>query len=435
MNPSLTYTPAYLGLYAALVLAVVSNAFLDIGYGLFGTEVAVWAALFAFTLWNGWRQRGAVTPGGQRLYKAMLLLAIIASLFVLLPIWGLPRGAVYALAAIQAAYNCILVTRRQLYFGLLVSAVLVMFAASHFRADWTLLFYLVPYVIAVVFTLVAEQINRRVEDLNTHSLGRPLARGQGMAIAAAASVILVLAGALYAATPQFTWRHLNWDYGVLAPAGPGGDAGEAGSGTGMSGSGTTGGYELTPDAMREAAKRRGMPAWQAAMINGLADLVEGTGTLLVPVRDVLRDLREAVREWLHRHKADIVRTLALLALLALLIALWRLLREARPGIWLRTRIDYLRFIVLGWHASGAAGILQLYAATQRLFAWQELPRRPQCNAREYLAELCQARADLRPQLTELTQLFEQTRYGGTPSADAQLPRMRALYLHLFRNAY
>ncbi|HEY9199281.1 MAG TPA: DUF4129 domain-containing protein [Gammaproteobacteria bacterium] len=435
MNPPLTYTPAYLGLYLALLLAVTSNAFLDIRYGMFGTEVAIWAVAFAFTLWTGWRQQGHITPGGKRLQKWLVVLAVLVSLFIILPVWRLPRGGVYVLAALQVAYNCVLTTRRQLHFGLLVSAVMVMFAAAHFRADWTLLFYLVPYVIAVVFTLVAEQINRRVETVNAHSLGRPLVGGQGAAIAAASAVILALAGLLYAITPQIAWSHLGWDYGVPAAAGAGGADDKALTGADAGGTGESDDAGLTVAAMREAAGRPGMPGWQSGILHGLADITEATGRLLVPVRDVLKEIREAVKEWVRQHKAQLLQGLAALVLLALLVALWKLLREAKPGIWLHTRIDYLRFIVLGWHAPGRAGMSQFYAAMQRLFAWQDLPRHPRFNAREYLVQLCQVRSDLRLQLTEATRLFETARYGGPAPDNAQLSRMRALYLHLFKNTY
>jgi len=435
MSPPLTYTPAYIGLFISLLLAVTCHAFLDIGYGIFGTEVAIWAAAFAITLWAGWRQHGHITPGGRRLQKWMLLLAVLASLFIILPVWRLPRGGVYVLAALQASYNCVVTTRRHLYFGLLVATVIVMFTASHFRADWTLLFYLVPFVIAVVFTLVAEQINRRVEDLNTQSLGRPLMGGQGVAIMAASSVILAIAGILYVITPQITWSHLSWDYGVPAAAAPGGDHGKSGNRFGLSSDSAAGSSGLTPEAMREAAKRPGMPGWQSAIINGLADVTEATRTYLIPVRNVLKELWESFKEWLRQHKWQIVQWIAALALLALLVALWKLLQEAKPGVWLHTRVDYLRFIVFGWHAPGNTGIVQLYAAIQRLFAWQDFPRHPRVNAREYLAQLSVVRSDLRQELTEMTSIFENARYGGPYSRDAQLARMRMLYLRLFESTY
>ncbi len=434
MSTPLTYTPAYLGLYVSLLLAVTCNAFLDIRYGIFGTEVAIWATAFAVTLFAGWKQRGHITTVGRRMQKWMLLLAIPVSVLVFLPVWGLPRGGVYMLAALQAAYNCGVTTRRQLYLGLLTAVVMVMFATSHYRADWTLLFYLVPFVIALVFTLVAEQINRRVEDLSAQSLGRPLVGGQSAAIIAAASVILALAGMLYAVTPQITWSQLSWGYGV--PAAPGdGYPVESQSGSGQSGYGAPGSAGLTLGGMREAARRSGMPAWQSGMINGLADVIETTANLLVPVRNLLREVQEAVKEWLSKHKRQIAHALGALILFALMAALWHLLRKAKLVFWLRTRFDYLRFGVFAAHGPGSHGIVQLYSAIQRLFAWQDLPRGPSSNTREYLAQLRTARSDLHSELSEMTLLFENARYSGSPTQDLQLSRMHEIYVILFKNAY
>ncbi len=435
MNTPLTYTPAYFGLYLSLLLAVTCNAFLDIQYGMFGIEVAIWATAFAVTLWGGWKQHGHLSPAGQRTQQGMLLLAVLVSLFIILPIWGLPRGGVYMLAALQAAYNWGVTTRRQLYLGLLTAVVMVMFATSHFRADWTLLFYLVPFVTAVVFTLVAEQINRRVEDLNAQSLSGPLAGGQNAAMVTAASVILALAGMLYAVTPHISWSHSGWKHGLPAASVTAGDSTDSQSGSGQPGDSSPGGAGLTPGAMREAAQRPGMPGLQSGMIRVMADLGEASAELLVPVRNILRDIREAVAEWLRQHKRQLGQALVALVLLALIVAFWNLLRDARPGIWLQTRLDYLRFGVLARHRSGNTGIIQLYSAIQRLFAWQALPRDPNSNSREYLDLLRTARSDLRPELTEMTLLFENARYGGPPAQDTQLSRMREIYLNLFRNAY
>ena len=101
--------------------------------------------------------------------------------------------------------NCVTTTRRQLHFGLLVLVVMVMFAAAHLRADWTMLFYLVPTSSPSCFTLVSEQISRRAGDIREASLGTPVTAGQGLAIAATTALILVLAGFLYMVTPQPSW--------------------------------------------------------------------------------------------------------------------------------------------------------------------------------------------------------------------------------------
>lgn len=163
------------------------------------------------------------------------------------------------------------------------------------RADWTLLFYLLPYTVAVVFTLVSEQVSRRAEDLRAASLGQAMTRGQGAAIAAATGAILLLAASLYLVTPQLTWPALYWRYGQLsnlgllggplergaggqsngppadgqappgnASAGAGSPAPGAGSGDGQAGEAgeqLSGSGWPTPAQMREAARRRSSIRW------------------------------------------------------------------------------------------------------------------------------------------------------------------------------
>lgn len=452
MSPALTYRPAYFGLYASLVLALCCNAFLDIQYRSFGAEVLIWAFVFAVTLWIGWKQHGAATEWGRKWQKAVLLVGALVSFALFIPLWGFPRAGIYMLASMQAAYNCTVTTRRHLHLGILVAGIMATFAASHIRADWTMLFYLVPFVVAVVFTLVAEQINRRAEDVRAHSLSQHVIGGQGLAIFAASSVILAIATLLYVVTPQVSWTHLMWRFGVEAgagpgkgdltggagrlPLGPGGQAPAGSSGGGGTGeSGGTSGSGLTIDSMRQSARTPGMPRWQAGVINAMADLAEGLDRMVTPVLRICIDIWEALKQWLRDHIQEIITALVLFLILTLMVALWLLLREARLGMWLSTRIDFIRYVLLGWYSPGETGARQLYQAMERLFALQDQPRLANLNAREYLGQLCRARSDLRTELTEFTTLFELARYGDQPPGHTQLQRMRRAYRQLFQGAY
>jgi uncharacterized membrane protein YgcG len=451
MIPPLTYFPAYLGLFTAQLLSVTCNAFLDIQYSIFGTEVLLWALAFGFTLRTGWRQQGQVDERGRKAQKTTLIIGLLLSLFLFIPMWGFPRAGLYMLAALQAAYNCITVTRRQLHMSLVIAAVMVMFAATHYRADWTLLFYLVPFVTAMVFTLVAEQINRRTLALREQSLGHEVAGGQGIAIAAATAAILLVSTLLYSITPQATWETLQWRYGQPAESGPGGhivqqgqsgngdnsgpdQGGAAQAGGGQVGSGMGSGWP-SPDDMRKAARRPGMPHWQAGAINALADLSEQAGKIMAPVMKQFIDLWDALKKWLKAHQGAVLAGLIALALLAILFALWRLLREARAGTWLHTRFDYLRYGALGYHAGGEQGARQLYGAMERIFALNDLARARADNTREYLDQLCALRDDLRPELKELTHLFEDARYGQNQPDAARLETMRKLYRRIYQLAW
>ena len=462
MNVPLTYYPAYLGLFASLMLALACNAFLDIQYGIFGVEIVFWAAVFGWTLLVGWRQHGQADERGTGQQKMVLLIGFALTILVFIPTWGFPRAGVYILGILQASMNCVTTTRRQLHFGLLVSAVMVMFAAAHFRADWTMLFYLVPYIVAVVFTLVSEQISRRARDLRDASLGTPDPAGQGLAIAAATALILALAGFLYMVTPQPSWPYLFWRWGQPTNIGftndpggpgrmgrqPGGDTGQGGQGgAGGSGAGAgagrpeegDAGQELMPqwswpDAqkMREAARRPGMPGWQSGLIEQLADAEEWVGKTCSPLKDEIRELLKKLAEWLREHRAAIVGALFALLALALLAALYRLLREVRAATWVRTRFDYLRLVALDASAPGPSGAGQFYRAMERLFALRETPRRANANAREFLSEATEFRPLLRPQAEELTGLFERCRYGEMAPGNTERQRMRDLYRALFR---
>lgn len=449
MSPPLTYGPAYLGLYAALVLGIACNAFLDIRYGSFSFEAFFWAGVFAYTLHVGWKQRGLENEFGRSRQKIVLILGGILSVVVFLPMWGLPRGGLYVLAALQATLNCVTTTRRNMHFGLLVSLIMVMFASTHPRADWTMLFYLLPYIVAVVFTLVSEQIARRAQDIHRDGMGLAGAGGQGAAIAAATVMILLFGGLLYAVTPQVEIAHLYWKYGqpglkgqiIGTVEGGGSGAGQSTGSTGDSGqgSGDTAGlpsFGGLPSIaqMRDAARRPGMPKWQASAITTLADIVEGTQEMLSPIKCRLEDLIEKLKQWLKDHLIEVLITLWALIIVAILVAAWLLLHEARAMLWLAVQFDYLRFGILRAHAPGNQGVRQYYAAMTRLFDVHGLARGPATNSREYLSWINRRFHHLRREATEATLIFERARYGRDDAPAADMVRMRQLYQDMYRRA-
>lgn len=495
MSPPRIDRPAYLGLYASLVLALTCNTYLDIQYGSFGFETIFWAVVQGWTLLIGWKQ--ATRPGASGLaqQRVVLVLGLALTLLVFMPKWGFPRAGLYLLGFLQAAMNCVLTTRRQLYFGLLVSAVMVMFAASHYRADWTMLFYLVPYVVAAVFTMVSEQVGGRAASLRQVSLGQPGTAGTGIAIAAATGMILATGLGAYLLTPQLSWPYLEWRYGQLSNLGwlrepdqpgragqgqggqgeggqggegegegqaggsdsgaggeggagsPGEQAGSAGAGQG-SGPAAEGsrdgsrGVELAPGPgwpspaeMRQAARRKGMPAWQSQALERLAAGNEALQQAMLPIQEVFQDLWKQLKDWLHAHRALLWRLLLVLGLVlglvALAVMLGLLLWAYNVTTWLRTRCDYLWLALLGGHRPGVAGARQYYRAMERLFALQDLPRPPHANAREYQQALAAVDAAIHPEIAGLTGLFEHYRYGARPPGPAQLREMREVYRALY----
>lgn len=473
MSPPVTYLPAYIGLFASLALALTCNVFLDIQYGGFGAEVLVWSLVNFFTLRVAWRQGGQVTQLGRDRQKAWIIAAALLTVLLFLPMWGLPRGGLYALAAIQASMNCVTVDRRRFMMALMVSAVMVMFATMHHRADWTMLFYLVPYLFAVVFTLVAEQVSRRAREVQRDGLGRNLAGGQGASILAATASLLAVALLLFATTPQVTWLGLKWKYGQLSnigflhatkkgadggilesggaagdakesklPAGadgrdPGGDQDFAGGAPGHTlGQGyresLDRGFEWpTPKEMREAAKRPGMPVWQATAITRLASSVEQLEKVVQPLQVKLQTMTRLSIQWLKVNLLGVVRGLMAFMLLLLLAAAGMFMRELRLGLWLRMQADFLRFGLLGLHAPGRAGACQYFGAMERLFVLNHAERDARRNAREYLVVLQGMHHSLRNEAGEMTDLFERARYGNSIVSETDVARMRQLYRRMY----
>jgi hypothetical protein len=473
MSPPVTYRPAYFGLFASLWLAVTCNAYLDIQYRHFGTEVVIWGLVYAFTLRVARKQGGTVTDAGRTWQKWWMGIAIFFTLVIFLPIWGLPRAGLYALAAMQAALNCVTVDRRRFMMALTVSAVMVIFATMHMRADWTMVFYIVPYLFAVVFTLVAEQVSRRVREVQADGAGKAGIGGQGASILAATVTLLAVAVALFAITPQTTWLGLKSKYGQLSNigifkgkekgaaggllelggAGNGGDESNAAAGANGKepggdqdfamgdASGPSGdGYRESlgrrfdwpsPKEMRAAARQRGMPAWQATTIRTLADTIEAVDAVVQPLAVQAKALAQAARQWFEANRQNLLLGLMLLILLAVLAGLYKALRELRIGLWVRIQADYLRFGLLGWHAPGNAGALQLFGAMERLFALNHAERDARRNAREYLAELSMLQGPVRHEAGEMTALFERARYGRAGVGAGEVERMRQLYRQMY----
>ncbi len=456
MNNFPLHFTAYLGLFATQLLAVACNAFLDIQYGSFPREMIFWAIVFGLTLLIGVRQRHKLTGAGKVWQKGVLIFGLLLFFVVFLRICNLPRAGLYLLAMLQASYNCVVRSKSELNLSLAVSLALVMFATSHYRADWTMLFYLAPYVVAVVFTLVAEQIHNRSDKLNRVSLARPSNRGQGMAILAATAAILSLGGLLYLATPQVTWPYLQWRYGQLVDLEPGGqnelpansgadasDPPEEGDDAGQTPDtgNDRGGAEWrqfpenhwpTPEEMRAAAKRPNMPVWQARTIEKLADISENVQRNYGPIAVRILDLWDALKRWLAQHWLAVLLGILALMILSLVVAFAALLSEVPLIAWLLTHWDYLNLVILDNRTKGVRGASQYYRAMTRLFTLQGISRPKELNTQEYLYRIARRHKACQRDALELTLLFEQARYGPNSASAEPADRMREAYRKIFR---
>lgn len=446
----------YIGLFACLWLATLCLAFLDIRYGTFAKVALFWALIHAAALSYGWHRRNAPLETIAGVRKAATLVAVLTLLIVILPIWGLTRGMVYFLGLLLAISALDIRNRRRVYQILLGSMVIMLFAVADYRADFTMGFYLVPYLFALLFTLIAEQLDHPAESDQTPDDGLGMI-GRWRILLTTSGIILSLALLLYVLTPQWQLIGLNWDYGLPIPQlrdgeeietrntpASGSSGGGGGNGAGQAPYGTEGGQPITPDStgsqliarMREAAARPGMPQWQSFVLTQSADLGEVMQKLRQTLGDALKSLTDALKDALESilealRQAITVLNMVILSLILLLLALLVLLREVRPFAWLHTRLDYLLHRLE--RGSNEQTAIALYRRTERLCDYYLSHRATQHNTQEYLDQLTTLRRDLTPQLARITQAFDTARYHRQTPSTAELQRARSAYIKLYRN--
>lgn len=217
------------------------------------------------------------------------------------------------------------------------------------------------------------------------------------------------------------------------PGDAGAGAGGGGSAQGQAeGDGTGASSWPTPAQMREAAGRPGMPQWQKGTILHLADVSQSLNEMLEAAGQRLDDLKARAQRFMAEFRNPLLGLLLALIALILLAALWFLLREVRPVLWLGTRLDYLRYAVLDQLPPGRLGIRCLYAASGRLFAYHGEARPAWANSREYYLQLRRRYPALAEELAALTRVFEGARYGEADPGPAAVQAAQAAYRRLFR---
>ncbi|MGZ5069543.1 MAG: DUF4129 domain-containing protein [Methylobacter sp.] len=264
---------------------------------------------------------------------------------------------------------------------------------------------------------------------------------QGIILVSATFSILLLGAVLYALTPQVSWLRFSSAFGlptnIAMVSGDGSNKGRQGSKSITEYQGAEeNSFERspwpTPAEMRLAVLRVGMPYWQSNVIMTMADVAEALQQLFDVDMKIFSGKWDMLNKWLHENFAKLIASLLALILLVLLIVLLLLMREARAGIWLRTRFDYWFYVVLRRHAFGREGVLQFYRALERLFALHGEPRHETSNTREYLRQMSIARPALRFELSAVTRQFEDARYGAKAPDSDQVQAMRERYRRVFR---
>ena len=440
MSVELKHKSVYFGLLVSQLLAVACNVFLDIEYGHFAFEMFFWTCLYAYSIFVAVKQNGVMSEYGSIRMRRLLIFGAILSALIIIPTWGFPRAFIYILAILQVAYNCTTTSRRQLYMGILMSLVIVIFASSHYRADWTMLFYLIPYIIFVVFTIVAEQINSKSDELRTSSLSVPMLAGQSVAILSATLSILLVGFLLYLITPQTNIERLKQGMGNPTAIGPSPRKIDSLKSNQPQPANNPSGFFTnllsnwpSSNQMRMAAMRTGMPEWQANAINTLADLSDYLSVKLKPTLKSIDDLWDAFKKWLTENALEIIQSISLLVLLCLMIALIILMRESAVANWIRTRIDYLSLGIFQVHGNHEHAISKYYFAIERLLDLQHLKRNSHITVKEHFDEISIYNYDTKGELKMIVRYFEDYRYGEKSVDKNKLALVNSVYKKIYRS--
>ncbi len=151
------YPPVYAGLYVLLITAVsaVMTAQASGAASLAGT--LFWALLYGIGLASGWRynqDRSESLKTVTNVIAGLVLVFFLGALFAT----GFDKAFLILLIGIQAARNFTLATRRDFYYSYVISLILILYAAS-LSKEALFIVYIFVYVLAGMFTLMADHID------------------------------------------------------------------------------------------------------------------------------------------------------------------------------------------------------------------------------------------------------------------------------------
>lgn len=151
------YPPVYAGLYVLLITAVsaVMTAQASAAASFAGT--LFWALVYGAGLASGWKHNQDNSESLKtvtNVIAGLVLFLFVGALFAM----GFENAFLLLLIGIQAARNFTLATRRDFYYSYVISLILILYAAS-LSKDALFIIYIFVYVLAGMFTLMADHID------------------------------------------------------------------------------------------------------------------------------------------------------------------------------------------------------------------------------------------------------------------------------------
>jgi transglutaminase-like putative cysteine protease len=202
------YPPVYIGTFFLLIVAVIASVNNDVSLVLSIFNILFWPFIYGLGLAVGWHHRNEKSEVLQAIMYIIVALSFIIFI-VLSSSAGLEKAFLYLLICIQAGRNFTLTDRRELYFACIISLILILYASSVSKETY-FIFYIVFYVLAGMFTLMAAHIDERLsyakggdKDFLVNRINTP-AKGIGLT-----AIILILSLFIYLILPRLPSPHIQ----------------------------------------------------------------------------------------------------------------------------------------------------------------------------------------------------------------------------------
>jgi transglutaminase-like putative cysteine protease len=202
------YPPVYIGLFFLLTTSLLSVAGSASSAITLLFNMSFWPITFGLGLAVGWHFRFRKSDA----LNAFAYISIALSFILFMVISGAAgweKGFLYFLICMQAGRNFTLSDRRDLYFALVTSLVLILYAAS-ISKESVFIFYIVLYSLAGIFTLMAAHIDERLSsakggdrDFLINRINTPV-KGFGLTIS-----VLLLSFCIYLLFPRIPSPHVQ----------------------------------------------------------------------------------------------------------------------------------------------------------------------------------------------------------------------------------
>jgi hypothetical protein len=201
MNP-ITYIPAYLGLWVSLVVAALAAYRVDLFGPRFLLALIFWGVVFGVGLAGGRAVgRGARWP--RHVGRVLMGISILATVLAFTSS-NLETTLVIFLLSMQAARNFTLHSRREFYFACCISFILF-FEGMNGPAGAGYFVYVVTYVLAILFTFIAEYVDSRIAVARGGDRDALMGRfAFPFALLSSAFAVMVIGVAIWMLTPRFT---------------------------------------------------------------------------------------------------------------------------------------------------------------------------------------------------------------------------------------